>query len=81
MASLREHTGPVNKLVVAQDNTFFASASSDGSCKVIHLCLPIYADTCIQIGADSCMHTQSSSESKCHMYIYAKFCRFGNFVV
>lgn len=35
MASLREHSGAVNRLALSQDQAFFVSASSDGTCKVI----------------------------------------------
>eukprot|EP00953_Heterococcus_sp_UTEX-ZZ885_P040499 20692-Heterococcus_DN1.PRE.1 len=37
VASLREHTAAVNRLAVTQDQSFFASASSDGTCKIWEL--------------------------------------------
>ena len=33
MASLTEHGGAVNRLALSQDQAFFVSASSDGTCK------------------------------------------------
>jgi hypothetical protein len=43
VASLREHTAAVNRLAVTQDQSFFASASSDGTCKVCYTCRNICA--------------------------------------
>lgn len=34
VASLREHSGAVNRLALSQDQAFFVSASSDTTCKV-----------------------------------------------
>lgn len=34
VASLKEHSGAVNRLALSQDQAFFVSASSDATCKV-----------------------------------------------
>lgn len=34
VSTLFEHTGAVNRIAIAQDQTFFVSASSDGTAKV-----------------------------------------------
>jgi WD40 repeat protein len=68
VASLREHTAAVNRLAVTQDQSFFASASSDGTCKVgvSHL-------SCSDMLLTSIVYSIASSTLTKHVYIATAF--------
>lgn len=42
VASLAEHGGSVNRLALSQDQAFFVSASSDGTCKACPILYAVY---------------------------------------